>query len=78
MPDGASGTTDQTWAPAPEVTAQKGNLMICDLWHNGTDTVHDMRVMNTDAKSRMAMDPEKCLQKAERGKKRMYLAACLQ
>ena len=37
-----------------------------------------MRVVNTDAKSHMAKSLEKFLQEAERGKKRMYLAACLQ
>ena len=37
-----------------------------------------MRVRITDAKSHMAKDPEKCLNEAERGKKRMYLEACLQ
>ena len=37
-----------------------------------------MRVVNTDDKSHMAKYPEKCLQEAERGKKRMYLEACLQ
>ena len=37
-----------------------------------------MRVVNTDAKSHMTKDPEKCLHEAERGKKRMYLEACLQ
>ena len=37
-----------------------------------------MRVVNTDAKYLMAKDPEKCLQEAERGKKRMYLETCLQ
>ena len=42
---------------------------------NGTDSVNEMRVVNTDAKSHMAKAPEKCLQEAERGKKRMNLAA---
>ena len=37
-----------------------------------------MHVVNTDAKSHMTKDPEKCLHEAERGKKRMYLEACLQ
>ena len=36
-----------------------------------------MRVVNTDAKSHMNKEPEKCLQEAERGKKWMYLEACL-
>ena len=37
-----------------------------------------MRVMNTDAQSHRSKDPERFLQEAERGKKRMYLEACLQ
>ena len=36
---------------APEVTEQKGELLIRDLWKQGTDNVHDMRVVNTDALS---------------------------
>ena len=34
---------------APEVTEQKGYLLIRDLWQQGTDIVHDMCVVNTDA-----------------------------
>ena len=34
-----------------EAMEQKGNLLIRDLWENGTDSVNDMRVVNTDAKS---------------------------
>ena len=37
-----------------------------------------MRFVNTDAKSHRTKDPERCLQEAERGKKRMYLETCLQ
>ena len=37
-----------------------------------------MHVVNTDAKSYRTKDPERCLQEAERGKKRMNLEACLQ
>ena len=68
--------TDETTA-APEVTEQKGDLLIRYLWQQGTDSVHDMRVMSTDALSYVCRSPEKCLQEAERGKKRMYLEACL-
>ena len=57
----------------PEVTEQKGDLLIWDLWQQGTDSVHDMRVMNTDALSFVRKTPEKCLHEAERGKKKMYL-----
>ena len=65
------GLTDQYNAPPPEATEQKGDLLIRDLWQNGTDSVHDMRVVNTDAKSHLAKPPDKCLQEAERAKKRM-------
>ena len=40
---------------------QKGDLLIRDLWKNGTDSVHEMSVVNTDDKSHMAKDMEKCL-----------------
>ena len=45
-----------------EATEHKGNLLIRDLWQNGTDSLHGMRVLNTDAKSHSAKTPEKCLQ----------------
>ena len=37
-----------------------------------------MRVVNTDAKSYLERSPERCLEEAERGKKKMYLEACIQ
>ena len=42
------------------------------------DSAHDMRVMNTDAKSHSAKIPEKYLQEAERGEKWVYLETCIQ
>ena len=37
-----------------------------------------MRVVNNDDLKHRTKDPEKILHKAERGKKKMYLEACLQ
>ena len=62
----------------PEVTEQKGDLLLRDLWQQGTVSFHDMLVVNTDAKSYWGRSPEKCLEDAERAKKKMYLEACLQ
>ena len=45
MPAGANINSGHT--AAPEVTEQKGDLLIRDLWQQGTDIVHDMRVVNT-------------------------------
>ena len=61
-----------------EARKQNRNLLIRDLWKNGTDSVHDMRVMNIDAKYHSAKTPEKCLQEVEWTTKKMYLEACLQ
>ena len=36
-----------------------------------------MRTVNIDAPTYQKKEPEKCLHKAERGKKKMYLEACL-
>ena len=63
---------------APEVTEQKGDLLIRYLWQQGTNSVNDMRVVNTDALSYVRRSPEKCLQEAEREENKMYLEACLQ
>ena len=46
----------------PYTTEQKGKLLIRKIWQNGTDSVHDMSVVNTDAKSHLENTPEKCLQ----------------
>ena len=61
-PAGASVTTERDGALPPEVTEQKGDLLIRDLCQNGINSVHDMRVVNTDAKSHTDKTPEKCLQ----------------
>ena len=77
QPAGPRDSTTPGDSP-PEATEQKGDLLIQDLWANGTDSVHNMRVVNTDAKSNWERSPEKCLEGAEKGKKKMYLEACLQ
>ena len=50
--NGNSGHTE-----APEVTEQKGDLLIQDLWKQGTASVHDMCVVNTDAPTYQKKDP---------------------
>ena len=59
-----TGTTDQYNASPTEAAEQKVDLLIRDLWHNGTDSVHLMCIVNTDAKSHLAKTMEKCLQEA--------------
>ena len=71
----ATKTTAST--PPLEATEQNRDILICDLWNNGTDSVHDMRVMNRYAKSHLAKTPKKNLQEAEQENEKMYLEACL-
>ena len=77
-PAGAGGNTNHTVVQPPEVTEQKGDLLISELWQQGTDSVHDMRVVNTDSPMHRTKDPKRCLHEAEREKKRTYPEACLQ
>ena len=57
-----SGTTPSPSKKKPEATEYKGDLLIHDLWKNETDSVHDMRIVDIDAKSYLAKTPDKCLQ----------------
>ena len=61
----------------PEVPDKNVAILLRDLWRQGTDSVHDMHVVNTDDLMYLSKAPEKCFHKAEKGKKKMYLEACL-
>ena len=61
-----------------EATENKSDLLIRDLWQNGTDSVQKMCIVDTGAKSHSAKTPEKCLHEAEQTKNNIYLEACLQ
>ena len=62
-PSSPSDTTDPDYTLL-EATEQKGDLLLRDLWQNGTDSIHDPRVVNTGAKSYWEKSPEKCLEEA--------------
>ena len=55
----------------------KENLLIRDLWTQGTDSIHDMRAVNTDATSYQSKISEKFLETTEKEKKNNYLDSCL-
>ena len=77
-PAGSTNTKSSEQPAVPEVTEQKVDLLIRDLWQKGLDNVHNMRVVNIYAPTYMNKEPEKCLHEAEKEKKKMYLEACLQ
>ena len=47
-PAGASRTSNNAEVQPPEVTEHKRDLIIRDLWQQGTYSVHDMRVVNNN------------------------------
>ena len=61
-----------------ESSEKKWDMIICNLCQQGTDSIHDMRVVNTDALTYQGQPTEKCLQTTEKYNKRKYLEACLQ
>ena len=63
-PAGPNKTKTSEHPASPEVTEQKSSLLIRYLWKQGTKSVHDMRVVNTDALTYQLKAPEKCLHKA--------------
>ena len=64
-------------APPLEEGDEKEDLMIQDIWTQGTDSIHDMRVLNNDAVSYQYKTPEKFLETSECEKKNKYLNTCL-
>ena len=43
--------------PPPDEGEEKGGLLIWDLWMQGTDSIHNMRVVNTDDVSYQSSPP---------------------
>ena len=66
-PSGVNGNSGQTAGQLTEVTEQKGDLLIRDLWQQGNDSVNEMRVVNTDTPTHQKKDSAKCLHEAEQG-----------
>ena len=60
-------------SPSKEKVYLKENLLIRNFWTQGTDSIHDMCVVNTDATSYQSKTPEKCLETAKNAKKRSIL-----
>ena len=60
-------------APPPKEGEEKGHLLIQELWTQGADSIHDMRVVNTDTVSYQSKTLEKCLETAKRETKKQYL-----
>ena len=55
-----------------------GDLLIRHLWQSNTDTIIDVRITDTDAKSYISRPLESVLEGQEKEKKRKYLNACLE
>ena len=63
-PAGSDGISNNSVVQPQEVTEYKGNLLIRDLWQQGIDSIHYMRVVNTDTPTHRTKDPVRCLHEA--------------
>ena len=52
-------------SPPKDKGELKGDLLIRYLWMQGMDSIHDMRVVNTETVSYQSKTPEKCLDNAD-------------
>ena len=71
------GKNDIKWSPSKYVEELKGGILIREPWIQGTDSIHNMRVANSDATSYQSKSPENCLETDERENKKKYIYACL-
>ena len=63
---------------ALENSDQNWDVLICDLWKRGMDSIHDMRVVSTDYLSHRNKSPDKCLHTSEKDKNKKYVDSVLQ
>ena len=56
----------------------KGDFLILELWQIGTDSVDDLRVVNTDAIPYLVNTPENSVQEIVIAKKNIYMEVFFQ
>ena len=73
------GNPDRTKNPplVLEDPKKKRDLLRRYLRQKIMDSIHNMRVLNTNTSSYLKMTPKKCLQVAKKEKKQTYMQACL-
>ena len=64
-------------SPSHDSGDLKGDILIRDLCMQGTDSIHDICVMNIDTTSYQSKYPDKCLETANKAKKKKYIESCL-
>ena len=73
---GVKANTKVKGAPPKDEGELKGDLIIQDLWTQGTDIIHNMSVVNNDVISHQPQTSKKYLVADKREKKKKYLHAC--
>jgi hypothetical protein len=65
-------TAKERMCKPQSTTENRGDILSCGLWEQGTDCILDVRVTDTDAKTYEDKKPHKVLESAEKLKKRKY------
>ena len=72
------GTSTPTAIPpqTPNTTEERGDVGCFGFWADGRETIFDLRVTDTDAKSYLPIEVSKVLARQEKEKKGKYLNSC--
>ena len=64
-------------APRQDKGELKEDILLWDLYLQGMDSIHDTRVVNTDAVSYQSQKPKKCMETTDQDNKKNYPHGCL-
>ena len=76
----SSGSSTPTALPpqTPNTTEERGDVGCFGFWRSSRETIFDIRVTDTDAKSYLPTEVSKVLERQEKEKKGKYLTSCLE
>ena len=74
------GSSTPTALPpqTPTTTEERGDVGCIGFWRSGRETIFDIRITDTDAKSYLPTEVSKVLERQEKEKKGKYLTSCLE
>eukprot|EP00980_Cylindrotheca_fusiformis_P022712 scaffold9631_cov76-Cylindrotheca_fusiformis.AAC.1 len=67
-----------TDGPTDAALSARGDILIRNMFSNGSETIIDVSLVHVDAPSHLSAEPLNVLHTREKTKKKKYLKACLQ
>eukprot|EP00980_Cylindrotheca_fusiformis_P022782 scaffold9753_cov73-Cylindrotheca_fusiformis.AAC.1 len=69
---------NSTDGPSDAALSARGDILIRNMFSNGSETIIDVSLVHVDAQSHLSAEPLNVLRTREKTKKKKYLKACLQ